>query len=218
MNLIGKIVRDKVSSPPRQILIAFVSNPRHCDRPLKNNRESIIECLQQLFEDIQEIHIDQTASLKDWYLDALDIRFWNECIARLLNKDLPVPIRPRRDTRVNISVNPRRSRRQRKNKKPSNKPQSSPPKRRENRGAREPHFRGLNTVTIRAFQKLGLEPGASLEEIDQAYCRLSRIYHPDLHNRSADADGRSTRTGLTIEETTKHMQVLNDVREYLRNL
>ena len=29
---------------------------------------------------------------------------------------------------------------------------------------------------------------------------------------------QSKETGLTIEETTEHMQVLNDVREYLRNV
>ena len=32
MNLIGQLVRDKVTSPPRQLLIAFAFNPRHTSK------------------------------------------------------------------------------------------------------------------------------------------------------------------------------------------
>ena len=223
MNLLGKIIRDKVSSPPRQMLIAFVSNPRGRGRPLTNNRDSTIESLQRLFKDIPEIHIDEKGSLKDWYLDAIDATYWSQCVARFLNQDLPAPVRPCREFHVNPNVNPRRSKRQQKQnepKKPKNKTHPSPPRRRGRREENRQRFRGTEwgTRTDQAFQTLGLEPGSTSEEIDQAYRKLSRVYHPDLHNRSADQDGRSTRTGLTLQETTEHMQMLNDTREYLRNL
>jgi hypothetical protein len=202
MNLIGKIIRDKVSSSPRQILIAFVSNPRPRGRPLTNNRDSIIESLQRLFEDIPEIHIDEKGSLKNWYLDALDATFWSQFVARLLNQDLPVPKRPCRVYSVNPSVDPRRSKRQQKRnkpKKPKNKTQSSPPRCRGRREESRQRFRKAGEGrTDQALQKLGLEPGSTSEDIDQAWRKLSRIYHPNLHNRSSDSDGRSTRTGLTI--------------------
>ena len=66
--------------------------------------------------------------LKDWYLDALDSKFWNKYITRLLIKDLPVPIRSCRDYHVNPSTNHCRFRRQQRHKQ---KNTLSPPRHRD---------------------------------------------------------------------------------------
>ena len=105
MNLLGKLVRDKVPSPARQLLIAFLPNTRHIGRPSISNRDSLFKSLQRLLEDIPEIHIDQMASLKDWYLDALNKTFRKQCIDGLLHPDLPIPERPNGEA----EFNPRRS-------------------------------------------------------------------------------------------------------------
>ena len=66
---------NKVTSPVRQLLIVFLPNSQHIGRPLKSNKDSVFETLQRLLKDISEMHIDQMAYLKDWYLDALDEKF-----------------------------------------------------------------------------------------------------------------------------------------------
>ena len=43
--------------------------------------------------------------MKDWYLDALDEKFWSECVARILNSEIPFPTRPART----FNIEPRRS-------------------------------------------------------------------------------------------------------------
>ena len=98
-----------VSLPPRQLLIAFIPNTRAIGRPLECNRESMWECLNRLFKDVKGIHIDSTGLLKDWYLDALDEKFWRDCIEHCRNPEKPAPERPN----PRASFNPRRSNRNR---------------------------------------------------------------------------------------------------------
>ena len=146
------------------------------------------------------------APLKDWYLDALNTKSWSKYIAISLNKDFPVPTRPCKECHVRSNANPCRCRRQPRQNKPHNKAQPFLPRHRNQREERRQRIRG-----DQAFQKLGLESGSTIKETDQAYHKLSQIYHPDLQNRSVDADGHSTWTGLTTEETTE-LQMLNTVR------
>ena len=58
-----------------------------------------------------------------------------------------------------------------------------------------------------AYALLGVSPGASLEEVTQAYRALVQIYHPD---RYADAPPR------VQEEANKRMQALNAAYDELR--
>lgn len=205
MKLLGKIVRDKVSAPARLLLIAFVPNPRTSGRPQQCNKESLVESLKRLFKDSDEIHIDHAGSMKDWYLDALDEKFWSECVARILNSEIPFPTRPTRT----FNVGPRRSGRRK------NVPS---PKKKEKKKTRkeESHNRGAHAQKDGALSLLGLKKGANVQEIDHAYKKLSRIYHLDQHRRFADEEGRSTRTGLALDETSIHMQKLNSARESLQ--
>ena len=205
MNLLGKLVRDKVTSPARQLLIAFIPKTRHIGRPSISNKDSLFESLERLLEDIPEIHIDRMASLKDWYLDALDKTFWKQCIARLLHPDLPIPERPNGEA----EFNPRRSRRRRASASGS----TSPPSPRTQSRGRNRHHQDLERNS--SLQIPELETTATLREAVRAHHKLSRIYHPDQHSRFIDTDGRSTRTGLTLLETTEHMQRFNSAREYL---
>ena len=111
---------------------------------------------------------------KDWYLDALNTKSWNECIARLPDTDLPVQMRPWREYHVNPNDNPCRSRRQKRQNKPNNTAQPSPSRRKDQREERRQRFNGPEGKgTDQVFRKLGLEPGSIIEEIDQGYCKLS---------------------------------------------
>jgi DnaJ-class molecular chaperone len=56
---------------------------------------------------------------------------------------------------------------------------------------------------------LGLGLGASEREVKLAYQRLASIFHPDKWEHS-----RHT-TGMTLPETTAHLQLLNNAQSYL---
>jgi curved DNA-binding protein CbpA len=56
---------------------------------------------------------------------------------------------------------------------------------------------------------LGLGLGASEREVKLAYRRLALIFHPDKWDHS-----RHT-TGMTLPETTTHLQLLNNAQSYL---
>ena len=47
IQFLGKIVRDHVSSPPRQLLISYVSNKRRVGRPQKCSREAMFDSLKK---------------------------------------------------------------------------------------------------------------------------------------------------------------------------
>src|SRR5919199_2634350 len=46
------------------------------------------------------------------------------------------------------------------------------------------------------YQLLGVRPGASTEEIQAAYRRLAKAYHPDLHAGSSVAAARMARLNV----------------------
>src|ERR671932_1222604 len=46
------------------------------------------------------------------------------------------------------------------------------------------------------YQLLGVTPGASAEEIQAAYRRLAKAYHPDLNAGSALAEARMARVNV----------------------
>ena len=48
IQFLGKIVRDHVSSPPRQLLISYVSNKRRVGRPQKCSREAMFDSLKRV--------------------------------------------------------------------------------------------------------------------------------------------------------------------------
>ena len=91
MQFIGKLVHGPVSLPPRQLLIAFVSNFWEEGRPIKCNREIVWESLRRLVKYVRGMHIDHMGSLKDWYLDAPDDIFWNKSVEHLRDHRNPEP-------------------------------------------------------------------------------------------------------------------------------
>ena len=56
---------------------------------------------------------------------------------------------------------------------------------------------------------LGLGLGAPEREIKLAYQRLACLYHPDKWDQARAA------TGMTLQETTEHFQLLNNAHAFL---
>jgi DnaJ-class molecular chaperone len=56
---------------------------------------------------------------------------------------------------------------------------------------------------------LGLRLGALEREINLAYRRLTYLYHPDKW------DQVQATTGMTLQETTEHFQLLNNAHSFL---
>jgi hypothetical protein len=222
MQFLGKLVRGKIDSPPRQMLIAFAPNTRLHGRPIKCNKESMWESLKRLTKDIPGIHIDFGGSLSDWYLDALDTTFWNKCIEHLRDTSKAVPERPNR----NAGFNPRRSRRNRQNRSDQNHQNGangtgsreeetnsvSPPRR--NRRATPPNDNrdydpaNVGRIMYDSLKILGLGYGATNSELKAAYRSAARMYHPDQHNQA--------RTGMNDEQALQLFQLINNANEYLK--
>ena len=232
MQFLGKVVRGDVSLPPRQLLIAFVPNTRSRGRPLKCNKESLCEALKRLLEDVNGIHIDSFGSLNEWYFDALDKKFWNDCIEHRRNPEKPAPERPNRGASYN-------SRRSNRNRQQSNhrsnshsnqnnqsqqesrqenrrrqcgrsegQPDASPPRRRNHRprGGRRPSNDQQEQEYLSLFN---LVRGATYAEVKAQYRQRALVFHPDKHNPD--------RTGLSNEEAGELFKQFNNAHSYLKD-
>ena len=230
---IGKIVRDDVDSPHREMLIAFVHNTRNVGRPLLSTKESILHSLQRLLEPIQGIHVNHLGSLNEWYFSALDPGFWKLAIAHLRDPSKPVPEKPNRDA----SFHPRRSRRQRGGRSDSStsstgasrensppradprgedsRPSVSPPRRNAGNTGRDDEQRrdydpdNVGRVMYDSLKVFGLGYSASYAEVKALYRTYARTYHPDQH--------RSERTGMTDEAAMRFFQLVNNAHNYLKD-
>jgi curved DNA-binding protein CbpA len=67
-------------------------------------------------------------------------------------------------------------------------------------------------VLYDSFKILGLGLGASEKEVKLAYRELARLYHPDKWEQARHI------TGTTLEETTAHFQMLNNIQSHLRQV
>ena len=216
IQFLGKIVRDHVSSPPRQLLISYVSNKRRVGRPQKCSREAMFDSLKRVLHDVQEIHLDRTAALSHWYFDALDATFWKNLLDHHRDPTKPVPERPNRNANFNNRRNPRRNRTgsQRSNVSPP-RHRSQPrenipsPRERSNR-AFDPNNIGRTLYDSLRIFELGYD--AEWVHVKAAYRRLARMYHPDQFCN------HTTVTGITsIEEAVEYMKLLNNARDYLKD-
>jgi DnaJ-class molecular chaperone len=63
-----------------------------------------------------------------------------------------------------------------------------------------------------SFKILGLGPGSSKREMKLTYHELARLYHPDKWEEARHI------TGMTLEETTAHFQMLNNAQFHLRQV
>jgi DnaJ-class molecular chaperone len=67
-------------------------------------------------------------------------------------------------------------------------------------------------VLYDSFKILGLSIGASEREVKLTYRELARLYHPDKWEEARHI------TGMTLEETTAHFQMLNNAQSHLRQV
>ena len=219
IQFLGKIVRDHVSTPPRQLLISYVSNKRRVGRPQKCSREAMFDSLKRVLHDVQEIHLDRTAALSHWYFDALDATFWKKLLDHHRDPTKPVPERPNRNANFNNRRNPRRNRTGSRQES-SQRSNVSPPRRRSQprENTTSPRGRGTfdpNNVGHYIYDSLRiLELGYDAEwvHVKAAYRRLATMYHPDQFRN------HTTVTGITsLEEAAEYMKLLNNARDYLKN-
>ena len=216
MQFLGKIVRGSVTSPPRQILIAFCPTNRASGGPIACNRKTMLGSLVRLFKDVKGIHINSLGSLKDWYLDALDEGFWMKCVARFKDPSKPIPTRPNRDS----SFNPRRSSRNKGNGNQESKT-PSPVRERNNRriqrrntskpnqGDQNFNYENVGQNLFDSLKILGLGYDATWTEVKTSFRLLARMYHPDQH--------KPEQTGMSKLEAQEYFQMLNNARDYLKD-
>jgi DnaJ-class molecular chaperone len=67
-------------------------------------------------------------------------------------------------------------------------------------------------VLYDSFKIVGLGLGASEREVKLAYHDLARLYHPDKWEEARHI------TGMMLEETTVHFQMLNNAQSHLRQV
>jgi hypothetical protein len=219
MQFLGKLIRGKVDSPPRKLLIAFIPNLRKRGRPITCNREAMWKSLCRLLADVSGIHVDRCGSLKDWYLDALDDIFWTKCIEHLRDpKSCDAPNRPN----ANAIFNPRRSSRHSRTQNEHVIPprtgrtrEPPSPRTRRNRRSfnnddnREYNPDQVGNTMFDSLKILGLGYAATYAEVKAKYRAMARMYHPDQHNPE--------RTGLTHSQAVQLFKLINNAHEYLRS-
>jgi hypothetical protein len=73
---IGKLARMPMKRLPRQLLAAWVNNPRKRGRPQTSLRNTMIETLQEALDD----QVSKDAPLEEWIDSAKDQRLWENII------------------------------------------------------------------------------------------------------------------------------------------
>lgn len=63
------------------------------------------------------------------------------------------------------------------------------------------------------YRTLGLQSGASLDEVKKAYRKLMRQHHPDKHSLDAVAEARANDRAQAINEAYRELSVLLTGRE-----
>jgi hypothetical protein len=95
MKFLAKVARSQRLAPTRQMLIAYVDNPRPRGRPIISCKASMVESLQR-FGKYNGLHIDDKGSLKFWYVEARNDPFWGNCLERFKRQDPDDKVPPER--------------------------------------------------------------------------------------------------------------------------
>ncbi len=217
MSYMGKIIRHhNPEHIPKQLLTAWVNNPRPKRGVLFTNRKSLVNSLNMLYrpkdlnEDAPHPNLNKNGKLKQWYDDAHDEKYWEWKIDDILrkphlNKPPPSsnnPNPPPEDTNQETPPSPPHRTR--------NNQQSPPPRRRRrspNESDREYNPMGVGINITDSLKCLGLSLEATEREVRVSFRQLSRIYHPDKH--------KPEQTGLTQREATEKFQLINNAYSYL---
>ena len=190
------------------------------------------QSLKRMMSGVQGMHIDFVGSLQDWYLDALDNVFWNQCIEKLRDPNAPAPQRPNRDA----NFNPRRSQRDRESCQrttiddtPDDNPHNvSPPRGRKSHNWNSSHQRhhrpstpspdrnnrayipeNVGKVMYDSLRIFDLGYTATMSEVTARFRAQARIYHPDKHDPE--------RTRMSQDTAKQYFQMLGNAREYLKS-
>ncbi len=213
---LGKIIRHhNTDHIPKQLLTAWVNNPRPKRGVLFTNKKSLVNSLNMLYkpkdldEDAPHPHLNKTGKLKQWYHDAQDEKYWEWKIDDTLRKshlDKPPPSNENTPPPENADGGPPPSppRRNQNNILPP------PPRRRrrdQNENSRDFDPAGVGNNLTDSLKCLGLSLEATEREVRVNFRQLSRVYHPDKH--------KPEQTGLTQREAIEKFQLINNAYSYL---
>jgi hypothetical protein len=219
MKFLAKVVRSQRLAPARQMLIAYVDNPRPQGRPIISCKASMIESLQR-FGKYNGLHIDDKGSLKLWYVEACNDPFWGNCLERFKRQDPDDKVPPERpahpecpDEEEHHRYNTRSSTQPPPPTPPRNQP-PSPPRNPKHDSTRDDRSRGYDPEGVGhnlrdSLGIFGLGPSAVWMEVRAEFRQFSRIYHPDKHN--------STRTKMSNDEAKAFFQLFNNARDFLED-
>ena len=221
MKFLAKVACSQRLAPARQMLIAYVDNPRPRGRPITSCKASMIESLQR-FGEYNGLHIDDKGSLKFWYVEARNDPFWGNCLERFKRQDPDDKVPPERPAHPECSdeeedhhrYNTRSSAHPPPPPSPPRNQPPSPPRnprpdspRADRSGGYDPEGVGHNLQDSLGI--FGLEPSAVWMEVRAEFRQFSRIYHPDKH--------KSTRTKMSDDEATAFFQLFNNARDFLED-
>ena len=86
LTYIGKVLRNRSTHPPSQLLTAWCNHPRKRGGVLTNNKKIIIKHLKLIIPDT-----NKTGSLKTWAFHALDQNHWSHLINSLRHPNIGPP-------------------------------------------------------------------------------------------------------------------------------
>ncbi len=95
LSFIGKVVRnDTPSLPPRLMITACCNHKRSPGRPQLQNKDTLVNNIQLMFERVEFVNIDAKGNLKDWMEYAQDASIWKELIRCMRDPQRELLARP----------------------------------------------------------------------------------------------------------------------------
>ena len=71
--------------------MACCDHQRQVGRPQTHTKSTLVWNLQLLFDRVPDTTINRYGSLKDWFDEASDEKYWTALAIRLLHSDAPLP-------------------------------------------------------------------------------------------------------------------------------